>query len=84
MTRDDMVISHVFDVTKLNIGKCYKFKCGESNEKQGILTEISEQFLTFNTVSNNFFHDYKCDLCSYNINANDFYNDETSYIIELT
>ena len=83
MTKDDMIISHVFDVTKLKIGKCYKFKCGESNEKQGILTEICEQSLQFSTVSANLFHDYKCSLCSYNINATDFYNDDTAYIIEL-
>lgn len=82
MTRDDMVISHVFDVNNLKAGHCYKFKCGNSGERTGILTTITETTLTFYTV-NNHLTAYSCSLCPYDINANVFYNDETSYIIEL-
>ena len=83
MNKNDMVISHVFDVTKLTAGKCYQFKCGESGERQGILTNITERTLTFGTASKSFYHEHKCDLCSYVINATDFYNDDNAYIIEL-
>lgn len=83
MNKNDMVISHVFDMTKLNVGKCYQFRCGESGERQGILTNITEQSLTFSTASKSFYHKYECTLCSYVINATDFYNDDSAYIIEL-
>lgn len=83
MNKNDMVISHVFDVTKLTAGKCYQFKCGESGERQGILMNITEQSLTFSTASKNLYQKYECDICSYVINATDFYNDDSAYIIEL-
>lgn len=76
MTRDDMTIRYVFDAKKLNMGGCYKFKCGESGEKRGLLTHISEMILTFYTADHG--------LYAYDINATDFYNDPNSYIIELT
>lgn len=82
MTRDDMVISHVFNVNNLKVGNCYKFKCGNSGARTGILTNIKETTLTFNTV-NNYITEHDCNLCPYDINANDFYNDTESYIIEL-
>lgn len=82
MTRDDMVISHVFDMNNLKAGNCYKFKCGNSGERTGILTTITETTLTFYTI-NNRLTIYSCSLCPYDINANDFYNDTESYIIEL-
>lgn len=47
MTKDDMIISHVFDTERLTIGKCYKFQCGNATEYMGVLTFISEDTLVF-------------------------------------
>lgn len=81
MTRDDMIISHVFDTEQLTIGKCYKFQCGNATEYMGVLTTISEDMLIFHIADAE--TGYESYIYPYEINAKDFYNDETAYIIEL-
>lgn len=81
MTRDDMLISHIFDTNRLTIGRCYKFQCGNSTEYMGVLTTINEDVLTFHIADAE--SDYEGYIYPYEINAKDFYNDGTAYIIEL-
>lgn len=81
MTRDDMIISHVFDTEQLTIGKCYKFQCGNATEYMGVLIFISEDVLAFSVA--NIRSVYEGEMYPYEITAKDFYNDETAYVIEM-
>ena len=82
MTRDDMIISHVFDTEQLTIGKCYKFQCGNATEYMGVLSFISEDILVFHVADIR--ASFECAMCPYEISAKDFYNDETAYVVEMT
>ena len=82
MTRDDMIISHVFDTEQLTIGKCYKFQCGNATEYMGVLIFISEDILVFSVADMR--SSCECTMNPYEINAKDFYNDETAYVVEMT
>ena len=81
MTRDDMAVSYVFDVNKLTVGGCYRFKCGDYVGK-GILSTISPNMLVFH-VADILDNEANCNLTTYEINADDFYNDTESYVYEM-
>lgn len=82
MTRNDMIVSYVFDRDCLELGGLYKFKYGGYTERQGVLTKISSTELEFYVSCKR--SQYKCNLEPTTVLASDFYNDEEAYIEELT
>lgn len=82
ITRNDMIVSYVFNRDSLELGGLYKFKYGNYIERKGVLTKISSTELEFYVPRKK--SQYSCSLEPTTISASDFYNDTESYIEELS